>query len=411
MSQQRKKKISKKRKKVKQNSESSTFEEDFASIVKNDNWVIKKDFSPSLLKLHEQLEKKYRDMIKLRNRWKDKLNGSVELRSHPSYGFIVAIKKVRNNKDVERILNATRIHHFKHRKWFIIQKWTHLGGQIEDIKIMIREEETKVLQLIQKKIVEEWYLTVQNSRVVDELDIASSLAVLAREQNFVRPILNYGHSHKIVAGRHPVVEAGLQSKGRQFVKNDCYVGSFVPADYAEIGIVDQILSRVGASDNLYQDQSTFMVEMIETAHILKNATPRSFVIMDEIGRGTATLDGIAISFATLYQLHYINRCRTLFATHFHELPNLMVNFENAACYCTDIQEDEDGGFYYLHQIKEGVNRNSAALKAAQLAGVPPSVLLVAKNTLKYLQEHSKPINLDPYFQSEIEKSIHSELTK
>ncbi|CAG8595313.1 23992_t:CDS:10, partial [Gigaspora rosea] len=427
-----KRKISKKRKKMEQDSESSIFEEDFASIVKNDNWVIKKDFSPSLLKLHEQLETKYRDMIELRNRWKDKLNGSVELRSHPSYGFIVAIKKVRNNKDVERILNATHIHHFKHRKWFIIQKWTHLGGQIENIKTKIREEETKVLQLIQKKIVEEWYLTVQNSRVVDELDIASSFAVLAREQNFVRPILNYSYSHKIVGGRHPVVEAGLQSKGRQFVKNDCYVGdkkrlfiltgpnmggkstylrqnaiisilaqigSFVPADYAEIGIVDQILSRVGASDNLYQDQSTFMVEMIETAHILRNATPRSFVIMDEIGRGTAILDGIAISFATLYQLHYINRCRTLFATHFHELPNLMVNFENAACYCTDIQENE------------GVNRNSAALKAAQLAGVPPSVLLIAKNTLKYLQEHSKPINLDSYFQSEIEKSIHNELTE
>ncbi|CAG8474330.1 14117_t:CDS:10 [Cetraspora pellucida] len=428
-----KKKTTKKRKKIGQNSESSTFEEDFASIVKNDNWVIKKEFSPRLLQLHEQLEVKYRDMIELRNRWKVKL----KLRSHPSFGFIVAIKRVQNNKDVERILNATRIHHFKHRKLFIIQKWTHLGGQIEDIKSNIREEETRIFQLIQKKIVEEWDLTVQNSRVVDELDIVSSFAVLAREQNFVRPILNYGNSHKIVGGRHPVVEAGLQLKGRQFIKNDCYVGdkkrlpnmggkstylrqnaiisilaqigSFVPADHAEIGIVDQILSRVGASDNLYQDQSTFMVEMIETAHILRNATSRSFVIMDEIGRGTATLDGIAISFATLYQLHYINRCRTLFATHFHELPNLIVNFENVACYCTDIQENKDGSFYYLHQIKEGVNRNSAALKAAQLAGVPPSVLIVAKNTLKYLQDHSKPINLDSYFQSEIEKSIYNDL--
>ncbi|KAF0430058.1 DNA mismatch repair protein msh1 [Gigaspora margarita] len=322
-----KRKISKKHKKMEQDSESSIFEEDFASIVKNDNWVIKKDFSPSLLKLHEQLETKY--------------HGSVELRSHPSYGFIVAIKKVRNNKDVERILNATHIHHFKYRKWFIIQKWTHLGGQIENIKTKIREEETKLLQLIQKKIVEEWYLTVQNSRVVDELDIASSFAVLAREQNFMRPILNYSYSHKIVGGRHPVVEAGLHRKDvslpnmggkstylRQnaIISILAQIGSFVPADYAEIGIVDQILSRI---------------------------------IMDEIGRGTAILDGIAISFATLYQLHYINRCRTLFATHFHVLPNLMVNFENASCYCTDLQENEDGSFYYLHRIKEGVNRNSA----------------------------------------------------
>ncbi|CAG8455157.1 13395_t:CDS:10 [Acaulospora morrowiae] len=433
------------------------------SLLKNDNWVILKDFSPQLKTLHKELESAYREMINLQIKWQTKLNGPLlELRSHPSYGFIVIAKKIRG-VDVEGILKAVQINHFKSKKIFIVKKWTELGGQIEDIKVKIREEENNVFQLIREKVVDpqssrlfiashfnllkvedEWHVTVCNSKVMDELDIATSLAVLAREQKMVRPILNNSYSHKIEGGRHPIVESSLQLKGQKFVKNNCYcgekerlllitgpnmggkstylrqnaiisilaqIGSFVPADYAEIGIVDQILSRVGASDNLYKNQSTFMVEMIETAHILKNATQRSFVIMDEIGRGTTTLDGIAISFATLFQLHYMNRCRTLFATHFHELPNLIKDFEHASCYCTDIQENEDGSFYYLHELRRGVNCNSAALRAAQLAGMPSSVLIVARSALECLKKYSNPINLHTDFQEEVENIMHRDFIK
>ncbi|CAG8436176.1 9502_t:CDS:10 [Diversispora eburnea] len=364
-------------------------EAELQMLIKSDNWVINKDFSPQLIKLYKQLEDKYRDMINLQISWQYILNGpSLELRSHSSYGFIVIIRKSRN-VNVEGLLKAIPITTIGNKKLYIIKQWSELGGEIENIKTKIREEENNVFQIIRRKIEEEWHVTIGNSNVIDD------------------------YSHKIIGGRHPIVESSLQKKGHQFVKNDCFVGdkerlllitgpnmggkstylrqnavisilaqigSFVPADYAEIGIVDQILSR--------------------------NATQRSFVIMDEIGRGTTTLDGIAISFATLFRLHYVNRCRTLFATHFHEIPTLIKNFENAVCYCTDIQENMDGSFYYLHQLKGGVNRNSAALKAAQLA-----VLLVAKNTLDYLKKHSNPISLDTDFQNEIENNTYIDLMR
>ncbi|CAI2171297.1 1874_t:CDS:10 [Funneliformis geosporum] len=366
--------IKKKRNTIKKNNKNSTDSnlEEVQALIKSDSWIIKTNFSEEVTSLHNQLEARYLEMIEMQNRWRTELKSpSLELRKHSSFGFIVAVKR-KNDCNLEKSLNATRIQHFKSKKWFIVQ------------------------------ISDDWDLTIRNTNVIDEIDIASSLAVLAKEKNFVRPILNHSNTHKIMGGRHPIVEFGLHMKERQFTKNDCQVGdkervllitgpnmggkstflrqnaiisilaqigSFVPADYAEIGIVDQIFSRVGASDNLYQDQSTFMIEMIEAANILKHATKRSFVIMDEIGRGTTTLDGIAISFATLYQLHYVNKCRTLFATHLHELANMIKNFEYAACYCTDSQENEDGSFHYLHRVKKGVNRNSVAIKAAQLAGI------------------------------------------
>ncbi|CAG8623035.1 4759_t:CDS:10, partial [Funneliformis caledonium] len=416
--------IKKKRNTMKKNSINSTDTnlEEVQALIKSDNWIIKTNFSEEVTSLHNQLEARYLEMIEMQNRWRTEL----KLRSHSSFGFIVAVKR-KNDCNLEKSLNATRIQHFKSKKWFIVQAWTHLGGKIEEIKSKIHEAESNAFQVIRTKISDNWDLTIRNTNVIDEVDIASSLAVLAREKNFVRPILNLSNSHKVTGGRHPIVESGLHMKERQFTKNDCYVGdkervllitgpnmggkstylrqnaiisilaqigSYVPADYAEIGIVDQIFSRVGASDNLYQDQSTFMIEMIEAANILKNATQRSFVIMDEIGRGTTTLDGIAISFATLHQLHYKNKCRTLFATHLHELANMIKNFEYAAFYCTDSQENLDGSFHYLHKVKKGVNRNSAAIKAAQLAGMPNSVLNVAREILQSLQVHNKFVDLD-----------------
>jgi DNA mismatch repair ATPase MutS len=156
------------------------------------------------------------------------------------------------------------------------------------------------------------------------------------------------------------------------------VGSYVPAEYAEIGIVDQIFSRVGSADNLFRDQSTFMVEMLETAAILKNATPHSFVIMDEIGRGTTPEDGTAIAFACLHHLYHVNRCRTLFATHFHALASMSNDLNGIGYYCTDVEEDNLGGFSYMHKISKGVNKKSHALKVAKLAGVPEAAIEVAR---------------------------------
>ena len=162
-------------------------------------------------------------------------------------------------------------------------------------------------------------------------------------------------------------------------------GCFVPADYAAIGLVDKIFSRVGSADNLYQDQSTFMVEMLETAEILKQATPRSFVIMDEVGRGTTPEDGIAVGYAALHHLQYVNQCRTLFATHFHALADMTRHFEGLECFCTDVAEEADGTWAYVHRLRRGVNRESHALKVARLAGMPESAIAVAGEVLADLQ--------------------------
>ncbi|KAI1312564.1 muts domain V [Xylaria venustula] len=173
-------------------------------------------------------------------------------------------------------------------------------------------------------------------------------------------------------------------------------GCYVPASHATLGVVDAVFSRVGSADNLYRDQSTFMVEMLETAQILRNATPRSFVIMDEIGRGTTPEDGEAVAYACLHHLATVNRSRTLFATHFHGLADLVhehglhVSSSNSEgggtgtveMYCTDVEEDGAGGFVYVHKLRKGVNRQSHALKVARLAGLPESIIAVAQAILR-----------------------------
>ncbi|KAI1118753.1 muts domain V [Nemania sp. NC0429] len=169
-------------------------------------------------------------------------------------------------------------------------------------------------------------------------------------------------------------------------------GCYVPASHATLGVVDAVFSRVGSADNLYRDQSTFMVEMLETAQILRHATPRSFVIMDEIGRGTAPEDGEAVAFACLHHLATVNRCRALFATHFHGLADLVYERGlhvgsgggkggSVEMYCTDIEEDGEGGFVYVHRLRKGVNRQSHALKVARLAGLPEAAITVAREVL------------------------------
>ncbi|KAI0913732.1 muts domain V [Ustulina deusta] len=170
-------------------------------------------------------------------------------------------------------------------------------------------------------------------------------------------------------------------------------GCYVPASHATLGIVDAVFSRVGSADNLYRDQSTFMVEMLETAQILRDATPRSFVIMDEIGRGTTPEDGEAVAFACLHHLATVNRCRALFATHFHGLADLVRErglhvsssseggISAVEMYCTDVEEDGAGGFVYVHKLRKGVNRESHALKVARLAGLPETTIAVAKEIL------------------------------
>ncbi len=253
-----------------------------------------------------------------------------------------------------------------------------------------------------------------------ECDVHSSLAHLARVRRYVRPIVDTSLTFKIEGGRHPIVEDALRgASARSFAANDCdlsseqkrlwlltgpnmagkstflrqnaliailaQVGSFVPATSAHIGCVDRLFSRVGAADDLARGRSTFMVEMIETAAILNQATPRSLVILDEIGRGTATYDGLSIAWATLEHLHDINVSRALFATHYHELTALTATLKQLYCATMKVKEWK-GDIVFLHEVAPGAAERSYGIQAAKLAGLPAPVIARATEVLKRLED-------------------------
>jgi len=248
------------------------------------------------------------------------------------------------------------------------------------------------------------------------LDLAASHAECAAETGWTRPEIEPGTGFEISGGRHPTVEAALAGQG-SFIANDCVlgedriwlvtgpnmagkstflrqnalililaqIGSFVPARSARIGIVDRLYSRVGAADDLARGRSTFMVEMVETAAILNQAGPRSFVILDEIGRGTATYDGLSIAWAALEHLHEVNRCRALFATHYHELTALAAKLPQLACQTMRVKEWQ-GDVVFLHEVAPGTADRSYGIHVAKLAGLPEAVTARATEVLEILEK-------------------------
>ncbi len=250
------------------------------------------------------------------------------------------------------------------------------------------------------------------------IDVATSMATLAVDKNYKRPLIDDSNAFDIQGGRHPVVEYALAQKHIQFAPNNCnfstseklwlltgpnmagkstflrqnaliaimaQAGFYVPAKSAHIGVVDKVFSRVGASDDLARGHSTFMIEMVETAAILQNATSKSLVILDEIGRGTATFDGLSIAWATLEHLHNVTGCRGLFATHYHELTNLKSQLSHLACYTMDVKEFK-GDIIFLHTVKSGTADKSYGIHVAKLAGLPDSVIARAENVLHLLED-------------------------
>ena len=253
--------------------------------------------------------------------------------------------------------------------------------------------------------------------LIADVDVWLSLANVADLYSWVRPTISNDTEFEIVGGRHPVIEYVLRKNGDNFVKNDCnlnncpvalltgpnmagkstylrqnailvvlsHLGSFVPATSAKIGICDQLFSRVGASDNLAAGQSTFMVEMVETANILNRATEKSFIIFDEIGRGTSTFDGMAIAQAVLEYLNTL-RARTLFATHYHELTKLVGDngLTNVSCLTIDVRE-HNNDIVFLHKIINGVANRSYGIAVAKMAGMPSNIVEHAESVLSGLE--------------------------
>ncbi len=261
------------------------------------------------------------------------------------------------------------------------------------------------------------------------IDVAAALAALAGEQNYVRPQINDGCAFEVIQGRHPVVEAALaKTHQAAFIANDCQLdpvkdhiwlitgpnmagkstflrqnaliailaqmGSFVPAKEVNMGVIDRLFSRVGAADNLAAGQSTFMVEMVEAAIILAQASARSFVIIDEIGRGTATFDGLALAWAIVEHIHNATKCRALFATHFHELTQLEKTLPHIANYAMQARKTAQG-IVFLHEIAAGAAPSSYGIQVARLAGLPSPVLARAAQLLAEFEKNAAPKNMPP----------------
>ena len=298
-------------------------------------------------------------------------------------------------------------------------KILNAGGRALSLELEIFEQ-TKI------KILEFSENILLAAKALAEIDLAVALADIAVSENWCRPKLDTSRKFKIIEGRHPVVEAALQKEpSGVFIANNCdlsagsdgdkpiwlltgpnmagkstflrqnaiialmaQIGSFVPAESAEIGIIDQLFSRVGASDDLARGRSTFMVEMVETAAILNQAGENALVILDEIGRGTATYDGLSIAWATLENLHNINKCRALFATHYHELTGLTVSLPGLMNATVSVREWE-GDIIFLHEVRKGAADRSYGVQVAKLAGIPQTVINRATEVLEKLENMIK----------------------
>jgi DNA mismatch repair protein MutS len=305
------------------------------------------------------------------------------------------------------------------------------ANQVRFTTLALSEIETRILNAgglaleIEKRIFDSLRQAVLDqagplgvlARALAEIDLAAALADLARTENWVRPEIDTSRAFLIEAGRHPVVEQALSREGAPFIGNDCdlsdaaiwlltgpnmagkstflrqnaliavlaQMGAHVPAARARIGMVSQIFSRVGASDELARGRSTFMVEMVETAAILNQADDRALVILDEIGRGTATYDGLSIAWATLEHLQAVNRCRAIFATHYHELAVLAGKLDGVENATVTVKE-WDGEVIFLHEVRKGSADRSYGVQVARLAGLPASVVERARVVLDALEK-------------------------
>ncbi len=348
---------------------------------------------------------------------------NLKVRFNNVFGYYIEISKgnlARSPADYERrqtLANAERFTTPELKEW----EAKVLGAEEKMIAL-----ETEIFNEVRSAVRAETHRLQSTARALATVDVLSSLAETAMRRNYVAPILHEGDEIEIKAGRHPVVESILRD---MFVPNDVYlnnstdrllivtganmggkstilrqialiqvmaqIGSYVPATFARLPIIDRVWTRVGASDDLASGRSTFMVEMTETASILNNATPRSLILLDEIGRGTSTFDGLSIAWAVAEYLHNSpqHSAKTLFATHYHELTELAENLPGAKNYQLSATE-RDGEVVFLHKLHKGKASKSYGIAVARLAGLPPSVIERAKDVLARLERYELAVFAD-----------------
>ncbi len=339
--------------------------------------------------------------------------GSLKVKFNSVFGYYIEISKANLHlapPDYERkqtLVNAER---------FTTPELKEYEAKILDAQEKIVEIERRIFAELRAAIAAEARRVRQTALALAEADLLASLAHLAANRDYCRPQFDDSGDIEIREGRHPVVEQqDLSGVAQRFVPNDLFLnatshailvltgpnmggkstylrqaalivilaqmGSFVPARSARLGVVDRIFTRIGASDNLARGRSTFMVEMTETAAILNTATPRSLILLDEIGRGTATYDGLAIAWAAIEYIHARTRAKTLFATHYHELTDLADHLSGVKNYHVSVKESA-GGIVFLRKVEPGAAGRSFGIDVAKLAGLPAEVVVRAREVLK-----------------------------
>jgi DNA mismatch repair protein MutS len=353
---------------------------------------------------------------------------ALKIRHNNVLGYFVEVTAQHGERLMAPPLNATFIHRqtLAGQVRFTTTELGELEAKIASAADRALGIELETFERLAAGVTDAAAVIKEAAEALAVIDVAAALAQLAVERHYVRPQIDASLDFVIEGGRHPVVEQMLAGDGGPFVANDCdlsapasaasgriylvtgpnmagkstylrqnaliaimaQMGSFVPARQAKIGAVDRLFSRVGAADDIARGRSTFMVEMVETAAILNQAGERSLVILDEIGRGTATFDGLSIAWATIEHLHETNRCRALFATHFHELTALAATLPRLFNATVRVKEWQ-GEVVFLHEVVPGAADRSYGIQVAKLAGLPPAVIARAQLVLAKLEAEDR----------------------
>lgn len=407
--------------------------------LKRDGGFVRRGYRAELDEALQLRDESRRVMAALEARYVDETGvKTLKVRHNNILGYFIEVTQANAKPLLDPPLNAC----FRHRQTmanavrFTTAELVDTEGRIASAADRALAIEQEVFSALSQAVAESERELSDIASALGELDHTAALAHLARHERYVRPVVDASDAFDIRGGRHPVVEQALKrARGGPFVANDCVLGragvaemppgfdempdarvwlvtgpnmagkstflrqnaliavlaqmgSFVPAAEAHIGVVDRLFSRVGAADDLARGRSTFMVEMVETAAILNQATARSLVVLDEIGRGTATFDGLSIAWAAVEYLHDVSRSRVLFATHYHELTALSGRLESIANVTMDVKEWRDE-IVFLHRVKAGAADRSYGIQVAKLAGLPHAVTSRAREVLQVLEQSDR----------------------
>ncbi|MDB6177084.1 DNA mismatch repair protein MutS [Paracoccus sp. Z330] len=347
--------------------------------------------------------------------------GSLKIKHNNVLGYFIETTATHAEKMLAPPLNETFIHRqtTANQIRFTTVELSELETRILNARDRALEGEREIFGQLRAAVLAQAGPIGAAARALAEIDLTAGFADIATGESWTRPRIDNSRAFQIEAGRHPVVERALKRKSESFVANDCdltagetpaiwlltgpnmagkstflrqnaliavlaQAGSFVPASRAHIGMVSQLFSRVGAADDLARGRSTFMVEMVETAAILNQADDHALVILDEIGRGTATWDGLSIAWAVMEHMHAVNRCRALFATHYHEMTALTARLDGVENATVAVREWE-GDVIFLHEVRKGAADRSYGVQVARLAGLPAAVVERAREVLDALE--------------------------